>query len=160
MSGETLIRITQDVVLEDGCTNAWSFVAEGGLPFYFCHKHEEKVSLQGPCPGSEFWAKEGETVTVPSKVARRLVESELADYPTHTPEPDQGVQAAVDRVNDLLEAQGLPLTDAEAMGVLQVEGRREHYQHPAKPTDRRLANDLGIDADDIADMRRLSQGGD
>jgi len=159
MSGETLIRIIEDVVLEDGCTNTWRFnpLAES-IPDYFCSKHQVRVPLQGPCPKSEFWARAGETVSVPSKVARRLVESELAEFPTHSPEPDQGVQETLGRVNTLLEAEGLPLMDAESMGVIQVEGRREAYQRPAKPRDRRLASDLGIDAGDIEEMRRLAGG--
>lgn len=159
MSGETLIRIVEDVVLEDGCTNAWQYDSRGtGMPSYYCTKHQTSVPLSGPCPLSEFWARKGETVTVPSKVARRLVESELAEYPTHTPEVDQGVQATVDRVNSLLEAEGLPLTSLEAMGVLEVQGRQNPYQRPAKPSDRRLAGDLGIDAGDIAEMRKLAGG--
>lgn len=158
MSGETTIRIVEDVVLEDGCTNTWDFhVNQNVIPSYYCRKHHVEVPLQGPCPKSEFWARKGETVSVPSKIARRLVESDLAEYPTHTPEPDQGVQATVSRINALLEAEGLPLTNAEAMGILQVEGRREHYQRPAKPRDRRLASDLGLSPDDIAEMRRASK---
>lgn len=156
---ETLIRIVEDVILEDGCSNTWQFVAEQGLPFYFCSKHQVRVPLSGPCSKSEFWARVGETVSVPSKVARRLVEAELAEYPTHAPEVDQGVQETLGRVNAMLEAQGLPLTDAEAMGVWKVEGRQNPYQRPAKPRDRRLAGDLGVDADDIAEMRRLAGGG-
>ena len=160
MSGETLIRIVENVVLEDGCTNSWRFnPLTEDVPHYFCTKHQVQVPLQGPCPRSEFWARAGETISVPSKVARRLVQSELAEYPTHAPEPGQGLQETVERVNTLLAAQGLPLTSVEAMGVLQVEGRQSHYQRPAKPADRRLANDLEIDAADIAEMRRLSQGG-
>lgn len=158
MSGETLIRIIEDVILEDGCTNTWEFVCEDTLPFYRCHKHKTNVPLEGPCPRSEFWARTGETVSVPTKVARRLVESELAEYPTHAPEVDQGVQATVDRVNALLEAEGLPLTSLEAMGVLEVQGRQNPYQRPARPSDRRLANDLGLDPADIAEMRKAAGG--
>jgi len=163
MSGEILIRIIEDVLLEDGCTNTWQFVpcessAGQAVPFYFCAKHEALVPLIGPCPLSEFWARKGETVSVPSKVAQRLVESELAEYPTHAPEPDQGVQATVDRVNALMETEGLPHMDAEAMGVWKIEGRRKPYQRPAKPRDTRLANDLGLDPSDIADMRKLAGG--
>ena len=158
MSGETLIRIIEDVVLEDGCTHAWEFVSEGALPYYRCHRHGVAVPLSGPCPQSEFWARRGETVSVPSKVARRLVESELAEYPTHSPEPDQAVDATLDRVNALMEAQGLPHMDAEAMGVWKIEGRQNPYQRPAKPRDRKLAGDLGLDPSDIADMRKLAGG--
>lgn len=158
MSGEILIRIIEDVVLEDGCTSSWQFVADGGLPFYLCEKHQAKVPLSGPCPNSEFWARKGETVSVPSQVARRLVESELAEYPTHAPTPGQGVQETVDRVNALMEAEGLPHMDAESMGVWKIEGRRNPYQRPAKPRDQRLANDLGLDPSDIADMRKLAGG--
>jgi len=156
---ETLIRIVEDVLLEDGCTNSWHFITEDdGIPFYFCSKHRERVPLSGPCPRSEFWARAGETVSVPSRVARRLVETELAVYPTHTPEPDQGVQSTLGRVNALLEAEGLPLTDAEAMGVWKIEGRQQAYQRPAKPRDRRLAGDLGLDPADIAAMRDAARG--
>jgi hypothetical protein len=159
MSGETLIRIIEDVILEDGCTNTWDFhVKESAIPSYYCRKHHTEVPLSGPCPKSEFWARRGETVSVPSKVARRLVESELAEFPTHTPEPDQGVQDTLGRVNALMEAQGLPHLNAEAMGVWKIEGRQDAYQRPAKPRDRRLASDLGLDAGDIAAMRKLAKG--
>lgn len=156
---ETIIRIIEDVVLDDGCTNHWRFnpLLEE-IPHYVCTKHKTKVPLEGPCPESDFWARKGETVSVPSQVARRLVESELAEYPTHSSEPDQGVQATVDRVNALLEAEGLPQTSLEAMGVIQVQGRQNPYQRPAKPSHRRLANDLGMDADEIAEMRKLAGG--
>jgi len=163
MSGETLIRIIEDVILEDGCTNSWRYnplgEGDGVMPCYRCDKHQVNVPIQGPCPKSEFWARVGETVTVPSKVARRLVQSELAEYPTHSPEPDQGVQESVDRVNALMDAQGLPHMSAEAMNVWKIEGRQDNpYKRPAKPSDRRLAGDLGLDADDIAEMRKLSGG--
>ena len=158
MSGEILIRIIEDVVLEDGCTNAWDFIAESGLPSYFCRKHQTAVPLSGPCPRSEFWARKGETVSVPSKVARRLVETELAEYPTHAPQVDEGVQATVDRVNALMDEQGLPHMDAASLGVWKIEGRRNPYQRPARPSDRRLANDLGLDAGDIAAMRKAAGG--
>jgi hypothetical protein len=161
VSGETLIRIVEDVLLEDGCSNNWHFIDEAATldatPFYFCAKHQRRVPLQGPCPSSEFWARVGETVTVPSKVARRLVQSELAEYPTHAPEPDQAVQESVSRVNALMDAQGLPHMDAESLGVWKVEGRQNPYQRPAKPRDKRLANDLGLDAADIAAMRDAAQ---
>lgn len=160
MSGESLIRIIEDVILEDGCTHTWQFLDEQTSVFYFCRKHQTRVPLSGPCPKSEFWARAGETVTVPSKVARRLVEAELAEFPTHTPEPDQGVTETLDRVNALMEAQGLPHMDPEAMGVWKIEGRREAYQRPARPRDRRLAGDLGLDPADIAAMRDLARGYD
>ena len=155
---ETLIRIIEDVILEDGCTHTWEFISEGTLPYYRCHKHGAAVPLSGPCPQSEFWARAGETVSVPSKVARRLVESELAEFPTHSPEPDQGVQETLGRMNAMLESQGLPLMDAEAMGVWKIEGRANPYQRPAKPSHRRLASDLGMDAADIAEMKKLAGG--
>jgi len=159
MSSEILIRIIEDVILEDGCTHEWQFnpLVEH-VPNYWCNKHKVAVPLQGPCPKSDFWARTGETVSVPAQVARRLVESELAEYPTHTPEPEQGVQETLGRMNAMLESQGLPLMDAEAMGVWKVEGRQNPYQRPAKPRDRRLAGDLGIDAGDIEEMRRLAGG--
>lgn len=159
MSSESIIRIIEDVVLEDGCTQTWEFISEGAMPFYFCRKHEQRVPLSGPCPRSEFWARVGETVTVPTQVARRLVESELAEFPTHAPVAKDGVQATVDRVNMLMQDQGLPMLDAEAMGVLRVEGRRQNpYQRPVRPSDQRLAGDLGLGADDIAEMRKLAGG--
>lgn len=158
MSGESIIRVVEDVLLEDGCTNTWEFIAESGVPFYFCRKHEQRVPLQGPCPRSEYWARAGETVTVPSQVARRLVESELAEFPTHVQPREAGVQATLDRVNALMKEQGLPETNAEALRVWKIEGRQNPYQRPAKPADNRLAGDLGIDAGDIAEMRRLAGG--
>jgi len=162
MSGEIPIRLVEDVLLEDGCTNAWHFIAESDslddMPYYICGKHQVQVPLEGPCPKSEFWARKGETVTVPSKVAHRLVESELAEFPTHAPEVDQGVQQTLGRVNALMEAQGLPHMTAEGMGVWKVEGQKNPYQRPVKPRDRNLAGDLGIDAGDIEEMRRLAGG--
>ena len=161
MSGETLIRIVEDVLLEDGCTNAWRYnpLVES-IPNYFCIKHKVTVPLSGPCPKSEFWARKGETVSVPSKVARRLVESDLAEFPTHAPVVDQGIQETVDRVNALMESQGLPGMSAEAMNVWKVDGRRDPYQRPGKPSTkpshRRLAGSLGMDDDDIAAMRKAA----
>jgi len=160
MSGETLIRIIEDVILEDGCSNTWDFnVAGAAIPTYYCRKHRVEVPLSGPCSKSEFWARKGETVSVPSKVAHRLVQSELAEFPTHSPEPDQGVQESVDRVNTLMDAQGLPHMTAEAMNVWKIEGKQQNpYQRPARPSDRRLAGDLGLDPDDIAAMRKAAGG--
>jgi len=160
MSGETLIRIVEDVLLEDGCTRSWQYnPLEESIPNYWCSKHEVSVPLQGPCPRSEFWARAGETVTVPSKVARRLVDSELAEFPTHKPVVDEGVQETLGRVNALMEAQGLPHMTAEGMGVWTVEGRKNPYQRPAKPRDARLANSLGLDPADIEAMRDAARGG-
>jgi hypothetical protein len=159
MSGESIIRIIEDVVLEDGCTNSWDFIAESGIPYYHCRKHKQRVPLQGPCPLSEFWARAGETVTLPTHVARRLVESELAEFPTHAPVRDEAVQGTLDRVNALMKDQGLPPTDAAALRVWQIQGRQENpYKRPAKPADTRLAGDLGLGADDIAEMRKLAGG--
>jgi hypothetical protein len=158
MSGESIIRIVEDVLLEDGCTNTWEFIAEDSIPFYICHKHKQRVPLQGPCPLSEFWARAGEVVTVPTKVARRLVESELAEFPTHTPVASESVDGTLDRVNALMEEQGLPTTDADALRVWKIGGRRQAYQRPARPSDQRLAGDLGLDASDIEQMRKLSGG--
>jgi len=171
MSGESLIRLTSDVRLEDRCESSWTMAGgqtaayaapqqspETGWGF-FCTKHGAQFGVHQSCPRSFVEHRAGETLSVPSKLARHLVEHEVAVYPTHVPEPQQGVQDTLNRVNSMLEAQGLPLTDAEAMGILHVEGRRTPYQRPARPRDRRLANDLGMDPGDIADMRRLSQGG-
>lgn len=163
MSGETLIRIIEDVILEDGCTNSWHYnpLGEGDqtMPCYRCFKHNVNVPLQGPCPKSEFWARKGESITVPSKVARRLVESELAEFPTHAPEIEEGVQETLGRVNALMDEHGLPPMTAEGMGVWKIEGRQNPYQKRAgRPSDRRLASDLGLDPADIAAMRKASKG--
>lgn len=159
MSGETIIRIIEDIVLEDGCSNTWDFNVTGSaIPTYWCRKHHINVPLQGPCSKASFIARAGETVSVPTKIARQLVESDLAAYPTHTPEPDQEVQATLSRMNALMEDQGLPHMTAEGMGVWKVEGQQQPYQRPAKPRDRRLASDLGLDAADIAAMRDAARG--
>jgi hypothetical protein len=159
MSAESIIRIIEDVRLEDGCTQTWEFISEGALPFYFCRKHQKRVPLSGPCPLSEFWARAGETVTVPAQVARRLVESELAEFPTHAPAKDEAVDSTLERVNALMKEQGLPPTDASALGVWKIQGRQENpYKRPAKPSDQRLAGDLGLSAEDIAEMRKAAGG--
>ena len=160
MSGESIIRIVEDVILEDGCTSTWRYIDEGdGVPYYWCEKHKAHVHLTQPCPKSEVWARRGETVTVPSKVAQRLVDSGLAEYPTHAPEIDEGVRQTVDRVNALMDEQGLPHMTPESMNVWKIEGKQQNpYGRPAKPSDRRLAGDLGMDATDIAEMRKLAGG--
>jgi hypothetical protein len=160
VSGETLIRIVEDVILEDACTNSWRYnPLEESIPNYWCAKHSVAVPLSGPCPKSEIFARVGETITVPSKVARRLVEADLAEFPTHAPEQDQAVTETLSRVNALMEAQGLPGMTAEGMSVWKVDGKQENpYKRPAKPSDRRLANDLGLDPADIAAMRKAAGG--
>lgn len=170
MSGESLIRVVQDVRLEDPCSTSWSMAGGQTAAYaapqqgskagwgFFCTKHGQNFGVHESCPSSLFIVKKGETLSVPSKLARQLVEHDLAVYPTHETAPDEGITETLGRVNALMDEQGLPHMDAASLGAIAVEGRREHYQRPAKPRDARLANNLGLDAADIEAMRRAARG--
>ncbi len=170
MSGETLVRLTSDVRLDDPCSTSWTMgggqtavnTAQEQSPQsgwgFVCTKHGTQFRVDQDCPASFVEHKSGVTLSVPSKLARHLVEHDVAVYPTHASEPDQEVQATLGRVNALMDAQGLPHMTAEGMGVWKVEGQQQPYQRPAKPRDRRLASDLGLDAADIAAMRDAARG--
>lgn len=163
---DRIVQALQDLVLEDPCCKYWKVVESGPAWIHRCSRHGASFEIGASCPAGYFRVPRGDQVSVPSKLAEHLVESELAVYPTHQPDEDQGLKATVDRVNALLEGQGLPPTDLEAMGVVRMEGRRNSYRRdpgsPPEPRtasrDRRLASSLGVSAEDVAEMRRLVHG--
>ena len=177
---ERFVRFTQDVdlVAEDQCQSHWyvtstenvtplmmlaNFDREGldgvieeGV-YQQCRQHNTSFSLMGgTCPKWKdiqgIKAKEGETMSLPSAQAEWLVQNGLADYPTHTVEEYEGVESTISRTNAILDSMGLPNVDSESMRTISVEGRRGggHY---ARPRESKLASDLGLNPEDIADMK-------
>lgn len=153
---ERLVRLLGDVTLEDKCSTQW-LIESGDSWYYRCRRHNTRFGLSDVCPGSLSTARAGDHVYLPQKLTEQLVRSGIAEYPTHEPIVEDGVKATVDRVNALMDSMSLPHLDAESLKTVTVEGRKGSG-HYAKPRDRGLADSLGLDASDIADMRKLAGG--
>ena len=172
---ERIVRFTRDVALVEQCADHWtvtdrpqaqslaSLANYGPLLdakdwCYHCSQHQQTFAVTEECPGAQgITANAGDEMSLRVDQAEWLVEHRMAVYPTHTPAPDAGVQATLERTNALMEQMGLPHLDGEAMRTIGVVGKKGggHYQ---KPADTRLASDLGLNPDDIAAMRQLSSG--
>jgi hypothetical protein len=110
------------------------------------------------CPQAYQSFAAGESVVVESnQVAERLVRTGQAAYPTHKVKVEESVQATLDRTNMLMDSMGLPHMDAESMNAISKSINRGVSRHYAKPTDTRLAGDLGLSPSDIAEMRKLAK---
>jgi len=173
---ERIVRFVKDadLVYTDKCEGKWIVTEESRVTplmklanydagvesdgyFYRCPTHNTLFSVMGgECPGrrdsaNDLKVKAGEEATVSAEAAEWLVQNEWAVYPTHIAE---SVQGTIDRTNALMDSMGLPQLDAEAMRTVGIEGKRGR-KHYARPSENRLASDLGLSADDIADMRKL-----
>lgn len=177
---ERFIRFTEDVdlVSENRCGNRWfvtsddrvtplSLLANCENPdldeameqkiYMRCKTHNTIFSLMGDgCPHyqdvADIKAKAGDTATLPAEQAEWLVSNGLAEYPTHSPVISEGIDETITRTNAILDQMGLPNVDSESMRTIKVEGRRGS-SHYARPRDKNLATDLGLDPDDIAQMK-------
>jgi hypothetical protein len=161
---ERIVQLTEDFAYRDDCSRGWTLMEGPNGWVYVCQKHQRCFAMNTECDGNVIHHRAGETVTIPSTFAEQLVRAERAVYPTHQPDPDDSVVGTLNRVNAMLEAEGLPLMDAEGMGVVSIQGRQSNPygrpRRPARPRDRNLANSLGLDPADIADMRKLAKGED
>lgn len=152
---ERTIRLTESIIIEQSCSKNWRVVES--IPWsYFCDKHSRSFSLTESCPGAYQRIDKGETVSLPSKLAETLVERGRAVYPTHSTVVDEGLQATIDKSNVLMDEMGLPRLDPESIRTWTIKGRKADSYY--RPRDNRLAQDLGINLEDIDEIRRLAKG--
>ena len=176
-----IVVLTSDVEFDTKCQDRW-MVEEQALPplealaragidpdpndlgqceynetirwVYTCSYHKTVFEMNERCPQLYEQHKAGEQMQLPVSSAERLVEAGFATYPTHV--ADEQPDEYLSKINALMEQEGLPLWDKEGVKSLRIQGKKgsSHY----RPRDNHLANDLGIDPADIADMRNLSKG--
>lgn len=173
---ERIIRVLIDYAPGAKCMQHWSMSEQSVSPLmmladaanaektladnmwvYHCREHETWFPVHRECPANDITLRAGETVSVDSKMAQRLVEMNVAVYPTHDTQEEQPTDY-VGKINALLEAEGLPQLDNEAARVITADNRKISKHYRSKPEDSGLARELGIDPSDIAEMRKLSKG--
>lgn len=177
---DRIVRLVADIMLSDDCSSNWKMVSDHEIPplaalaeaseaesamhagswNFYCSKHNRYFFLNSSCPEAGALHKCGETLSLPAKVATALVARGQAVYPTHEPEVSEGLQETLERVNTLMDDMGFPHLDAEALRTPLIQGKKGkgYYGTYAKPKDKRLADDLGLDPSDITAMRGLAKG--
>lgn len=177
-----LVEILNDVTIESNCNREWLVESRDISPLealansvdnsaeeYFgtadsqwlfdCRRHNVMFPMGTTCPHTYETYSLGESVVLDDQLAARLVRLGQAAYPRENlPERETGDQANLDRANIMLEQMGLPLLDHETYSVINATTKsgRGTSKHYAKPTDTRLAGELGLSPSDVAEMRKLS----
>ncbi len=131
---------------EEGCVN-------------FCKQHGHAFSLYEGCPAvvdiEDLKAAAGEVKVIAEDQAGWLVQNGLAHYSKEHASKEVDDNSRLRRVNDLIEGMGLPGMDAEGIRGISATNTRSSGGRAATPQSRSLASDLGLDMDDIAEMRRM-----
>ena len=131
---------------EEGCVN-------------FCRQHGHAFSLYEECPGvvdiEDIKASTNEVKSVDEAQASWLVENNLARYAEEHATKEVADNSRLHRVNNLLEGMGLPGMDEGAIRGISAKNTRSGGGRAATPQSKSLASDLGLDMDDIAEMRRM-----
>lgn len=163
MSGERVVRLQRDTTVDSRCHVNWR--VSNARPTFICEIHQTEFYVGRACPKATQLLREGEEVSLPVRLANRLVSMGAAVTPVPPRVLDERDQGQLDRMNAVMEREGLEPFNASVLDAIRAPSRGARssgdpygLKRTARPKDRRLAQHTGLSPVDIAEMRKLAGG--